>query len=200
MWINHSVLYAGTNPQPVDGFLYEYIMAANGIFLHAKRENLEVMFPFLGGGQNLINGLEPLTPYVNLPSPIPTGYLWALIKKSREALPNEALFYLRFENGLWKGHIPNQVRSRAAVHPVDPFNQACVDSLIEVHSHNTMDAIFSSTDNRDETGFKLFAVLGHVDRSPVNITVRVGVYGHFYEIPYDLVFEKCSGVENATEN
>ncbi|MEX3625011.1 Mov34/MPN/PAD-1 family protein [Viridibacillus arvi] len=38
--------------------------------------------------------------------------------------------------------------------------------VLEIHSHNTMPAYFSETDNADEQRFGLYAVVGRLDKSP----------------------------------
>ena len=43
-----------------------------------------------------------------------------------------------------------------------------------------MRAYFSDTDNRDETGFRIYGVMGEIFSNP-QIRMRVGIYGHFYE-------------------
>ena len=86
--------------------------------------------------------------------------------------------------------------------------------LLDMHTHPKMRAGFSFTDNRDETGLKLYAVVGHVgqyrevtpdldheramDYIQSNcpaIRLRVGVYGYFYQIAWTDVFEGDLGSE-----
>ena len=43
-------------------------------------------------------------------------------------------------------------------------------------------------DNEDETGFRIYGVCGNFHRQPA-ITFRVGLYGHFYQIPASLIVE-----------
>ncbi len=76
-----------------------------------------------------------------------------------------------------------------SVHPLDPDDPACAQALCELHSHNTMPAIFSATDDAEESfGFRIYAVIGKVDTAP-EIRVRIGVYGHLLEIPPEWVFD-----------
>ncbi len=66
-------------------------------------------------------------------------------------------------------------------------------ALIEVHSHHGMPAFWSGTDDADEQGFRLYAVLGDIFRRPT-LRVRVGIYGQFYELPAGTIFGLPAGV------
>ncbi|MEE3719938.1 hypothetical protein V2H45_24665 [Tumidithrix elongata RA019] len=57
-----------------------------------------------------------------------------------------------------------------------------------MHSHHGMEAYFSEMDNRDETGFRIYAVLGELFTNP-KIRMRVGIYGHFYETTVTGIFD-----------
>jgi hypothetical protein len=59
-----------------------------------------------------------------------------------------------------------------------------------------MDPFFSPTDNRDEQGFRIFAVIGKVNEKP-EIRVRVGVYGNYWNIPADMVFDLPEEIRDA---
>jgi hypothetical protein len=69
-------------------------------------------------------------------------------------------------------------------------------ALIDLHSHALLDPFFSRTDNKDEQGFRIFAVIGRVNDKPL-ILVRVGVYGNYWNIPAEMVFELPEGVRDA---
>jgi len=61
------------------------------------------------------------------------------------------------------------------------------DIILDLHSHCEMGAFFSATDNRDEQGFRLYAVLGRIFTRP-EMALRVGVYGDFWTVPVGMVF------------
>lgn len=50
-----------------------------------------------------------------------------------------------------------------------------------------MPAYFSQTDNADEQGARLYAVIGRLDSEP-EIRLRVGVYGYWQALPLTAVF------------
>jgi len=86
------------------------------------------------------------------------------------------------------------MRVRPVLAALDSASYA--NTLIEVHSHQRMAAFFSSTDSADEQGFRLYAVLGRLDRDgyEAEIRLRVGVYGHFYELPATGILSLSEGV------
>lgn len=81
---------------------------------------------------------------------------------------------------------------------MDPYHPIYGRLYIEVHSHHTMAPFFSATDDRDEIGFKIYAVIGRLDTRPA-ILCRVGIYGHYQEIPASWVFEIPAGIEDELE-
>lgn len=170
--------------------LYQYVLAGNGVFIRAERPGL---FACIWHAAAQINGLPAIEPAVILPARVPYEFLLTMLDFSRQARPNEILFYLLRDDSLaafdaWRLIVPHQAGSTNSVRPVDPFNLYSQSALIECHSHHDMGAFFSSTDDKDETGFRIYAVLGEISTRPV-IAVRVGIYGNFYPIPADWIFE-----------
>jgi PRTRC genetic system protein A len=61
--------------------------------------------------------------------------------------------------------------------------------VLDIHSHGHMAAFFSQhQDNKDETGLKLYAVIGRLNATPV-VKLRVGVYGYFHSLAWRDVFD-----------
>ena len=125
-------------------------------------------------------------------------------RENAQALAQQLASYIgpRLEHRLldqyrWALQIPEQIQSAGNVRPLDPFVGG-TDTLIEVHSHHNMGAFFSLTDNQEEqAGFRVYAVLGRVEHNPA-INCRVGIYGHFCEIPAEWVFELPAGMVDAS--
>ena len=61
--------------------------------------------------------------------------------------------------------------------------------VMDFHSHNTMPAIFSGTDNADEKETRLYAVAGRFDKTFPEITVRAGCAGKFIPLCPENIFE-----------
>lgn len=59
----------------------------------------------------------------------------------------------------------------------------------DIHSHNSMAAKFSYTDDEDEKATRLYFVVGHLDRFYPTITARMSCGGTYQEIDPSLVLE-----------
>ena len=60
--------------------------------------------------------------------------------------------------------------------------------VAEFHSHGGSRAFFSATDDRDEQGFRVYGVVGRLDALQPELSLRVGVYGHFAQVDWLQVF------------
>ena len=174
--------------------LYAYIMAGNGVFVYAKRHGLESLIPVFTGK---IAGLPELTPRVNIAKRVPAFLLEDALRFCKQVFPNETLFWFNWTNE-WSIHIPNQQITNASAVPCDRHDQAGTSALIDLHSHARFSPFFSPTDDQDEVGFRIYAVIGNVDKTPT-ISVRVGVYSHYFNIPAWAVFELPDGIQDIYE-
>jgi PRTRC genetic system protein A len=192
--VQHLIVQDDGKLPPIPTCLYAYIMAGNGVFLYAKREDLEVLIPV---SRATIAGLPPLEPFVKMPR-VPAMLLHHALNASKENLPNEILFWFNFNHDrqVWNLDAPLQICRPASVLPVDKNDPLGIQALIDLHSHAVLDPFFSRTDNRDEQGFRIFAVIGRVNEKPL-ILVRVGVYGNYWNIPAEIVFELPEEIRDA---
>ena len=88
--------------------------------------------------------------------------------------------------------IPKQSVAKASVHASMEHNTLSEDRYLhyaDIHSHNSMAAMFSATDDWDEQPTGLYIVIGHLDRFYPNISVRVSCGGSFHSIDPSLVLE-----------
>ena len=99
--VQHLIVQDDGQLPPIPDCLYAYIMAGNGVFLYAKRDDLEVLIP---ASRAIIAGLPPLESFVNLPR-VPAILMHHILQASRENLPNEILFWFNFDHdqryGMW---------------------------------------------------------------------------------------------------
>jgi len=172
--------------------------------LHAEREELEVHFPI---AQAEIRGLTASEPVFNFkPPPVPWDMVSEIWRESHhygsEGL--ETLFHLiwspvyPWDDG-WELVAPEQTRSAARCRPLDDGpGSSHARALIEIHSHHSMAARFSSTDDTDETGFRLYGVIGRLSEAP-EIRLRVGVYGYHWEVPASWALELPDGLRDCNE-
>jgi PRTRC genetic system protein A len=184
---------------------YGYVIAQNGVYVWARREGLEALVPL---ASCTIRGLCPVEPYVRLDyPPVDTVLVTDLVERASNARtadgsPLEMLFYLHWDTGEgWVLTIPIQEQQPMRVTPVKEGLDATsyANTLMEIHSHHCMPAFFSSVDTADEQGFRLYGVLGHLapGQSTAEIRMRVGVFGHFFEIRASQVLSLPAGVTEA---
>jgi len=188
-------ILAETDTLPAIGptSLYEFVIAGNGVFVRARRCGLEAMIPI---STCEIRGLQPVEPYVRLEAgKIPLVCTQVILAEFQSDLPNESLFWVRLEDKKWKVIKPRQIADENSVHPVDPFDPTGATALLDVHSHNTMESFFSTEDDEDETGFRVFAVFGLLDTEPC-VMARVGIYGYYWRLDAGDVFVLPEGVRD----
>lgn len=61
--------------------------------------------------------------------------------------------------------------------------------VMDIHSHGTMNAFFSSIDNNDEKGTRLFMVFGNLDKKEITHKLRAGIAGNYKMLKLNDVFE-----------
>jgi PRTRC genetic system protein A len=173
--------------------MYEYLFAANGVFIRGIRPGLEVLMPVECYRQNL-QGLPSISPYLQIsPSRIPKTMMLEIWRKSCMACNphqlDEIAFHIHHQQSEWHLEIPEQTQSSVSCQPTqDDGASSFYNATIDLHSHHSMKAFFSNIDDADEGGFRIYAVLGRVNTQP-EIRVRVGLFRHFWEVPAFLIFE-----------
>ncbi|MBN1136567.1 MAG: hypothetical protein JXM73_08270 [Anaerolineae bacterium] len=193
--VDYLIATGGDLP-PIRAGLYEYVLAGNGLFVRGQRCGLAATIPV---APCRVRGLAEVSPRVDLSYPkIPRRMLgdmlylsWCAAVRDR---PVEMLFHLWWDGG-WRLIVPDQAQTGISVVPTGPaIGSSYEKALVEVHSHHVMKPVFSAADDRDEVGFRIYAVLGNMrDRRP-GIRVRVGLYGYAHEIPARLIFEMPDGL------
>jgi len=104
-----------------------------------------------------------------------------------EALVN---VYWDKEREIYCPHAPVQTVSKALVETVPPdIDTDRFLHVADIHSHNTMAAKFSSTDDDDEKAARIYMVIGRLHQLLPDIAVRVAGGGGFVEIDPASVIE-----------
>lgn len=186
---------AETNTLPAidPASLYEFIFAGNGVFVRARRCGLEAMIPI---STCEIRGLLPVEPYVRLEGgKIPLICTQTILAEFQNDLPNESLVWLKLVVGKWKVIKPRQTADENSVHPVNPFDPDGAVALMDIHSHDTMEPFFSTEDDKDETGFRIFAVFGLLETEP-SVMVRIGIYGYYWRLAAGDIFVLPDGLKD----
>ena len=192
-FVKYLVALPGNPLPPISAKLFEYVLASRGVFIRAHRRELSVQFCIAPGS---VRGLAELGEEIELHVPrVPVDALRQMLDQARSAKdasdePVETLFHLFVDDDLrWQMVKPEQIQHPESTRPVDDSPASSyAQALLEVHSHADLPARFSSWDNQDEMGFRLYAILGRVFHQP-ELRVRVGLYGYRWEIPAEWVFE-----------
>lgn len=104
----------------------------------------------------------------------------------------EALVHVLYDTdlGRYTLRVPKQELTHTSVHcALDEEYPDHMIHVMDIHSHNTMPAKFSSIDNDDEKATRLYAVVGRLDKVLPDITVRASCGGQFIPLRCEEVFE-----------
>ena len=169
------------------GVYYDYIVAGNGLFVRASS-------PLLGAtvqvAEATVRGLEPLAETVDFPhGMIPRMLADFAIKLLAENPLEERFLAVRWQEGTqypqrYHLSVPHQEGTGASV-----TYERLPRTVLDIHSHGTMPAWFSPTDNDDEQGLGLYMVVGKLHTLFPEFMLRVGVYGYFRPLEKAEVFE-----------
>jgi PRTRC genetic system protein A len=177
--------------------LYQEVQAANGKFRRAWRPGLDVLIPEDRARCGHPDGVR-VSPYIRLIRRVPLMLFNGALALFRQAMPCEALVWYKCDLksiGYYSLVFPFQAANEGIVVPLDRDHPALEHVLVDLHSHATMPAFFSTRDDRDEqNGFRIYAVVGRLDATP-QIKVRVGVFGCWMTVQPSLVFELPEGIE-----
>jgi len=191
---------SGDEVPPVDtAVIYEYFIAGNGVYLRARRRMIEVLLPISPPCE--LVGLQHLGPYVTSRYPrIGPELVRSLFDRARAQTVDgihydERLFYLLWQKQGWAVVEPEQDQQSGRVEPIDKGEAARLGVFVEAHSHHTMAAYFSGTDDLDETWFGVYAVLGRITTRP-ELRVRVVVDGYAWECSAAAFFDLPPGVRD----
>lgn len=174
-----------------DALAYQYILAGNGVFVRAETRFFTALLPVT---VCTVRGLPPLHPRFQLLVPrIPARLLDIVLADARRARRpdnrlHEVLYQFHHHGRAVQVQKPQQQTSPTSVitHMTAEAEDAA-SIICDLHSHGNMHAFFSQTDNADEQGTRLYAVIGRLDSNP-EIRLRVGVYGCWLPLSLTAVF------------
>jgi len=140
-------------------------------------------------------GLEEISEGFEFALPkIPITLLYEVIdffKQVYDKYKTEAMahIYLDKTTKRYFVHIPEQEVSSAALDYKRNKNLERANILVmDMHSHHTMNDFFSGTDDGDEKGDRLFAVVGNIQNNG-SISIRMGAGKNKIELAVDDVFD-----------
>jgi hypothetical protein len=168
-------------PHGEPGVFYNYILAANGLFVRAQNAHLAATVCI---APQEVRGLAPLEEDVRLlHGKIPMYFLNLAL--SVLCIKPDTEQYLAVT---WRGNyslsIPTQLQNVMSV-----TYETLPGTVLDIHSHTGgVPARFSGIDDHDEQGFGLFAVVGGLRNLCPTVELRLGVYGYFMLLEKEDVF------------
>jgi PRTRC genetic system protein A len=197
MMLMNYLLTQDASLPPIDpANMFEFVIAGNGVFVRARRKELEAMIPV---ARCEIRGLQEVRPYVRMEAgKVPLALTQAILNEFQQDMPDESLIWVKLDNGKWNVVKPSQTQEKESVRPMNPFDRDGAAAFLDVHSHNSMQPYFSTDDDKDENGFRLYAVFGLLNSTPC-AAVRIGIYGYFWHLDAGSVFVLPEGIGDAVE-
>ena len=175
--VNHPAGLSGTQ-----GIGFDYVLGAGGLYVQSESPHLTARVLVAPAD---VRGLSPVSEKLDLANgPIPAhvfelGLAWML------AAPcTERFFAIRWDGDAYRLVVPPQEGTDSSLTYQPPTGV-----IAEFHSHGRHSAFFSSTDDGDEQGFRVYGVVGRVDTPEPELTLRVGIYGHFAPLHWSQVFD-----------
>jgi len=181
--MSKPVGYLMNNPTGLSGergLYYDYIFASNGVFIEAESPLIAARIPVADCD---IRGLAPIEPKISLTyGSIPQRFFDLALDLFLSDKETEQYVAITGKAG-YQFYIPVQDKEAGKV--VYEVGNAVV---LEMHSHGHIGAWFSGQDNMDETGLKLYGVVGKLAATPI-VKLRIGVYGYFRDLFWNEVFD-----------
>lgn len=204
--VPYGYLVAVAGPPDPRGLIADIVLDGAGVYVAASTPNIALRVRLASAS---VPGLPIVPMRVSLTRGPIDSTLWKLlVERARTAMPSEVLLAIvarepvdgevlvgaagpytlvepqldEFGTGDWRPQEASGCSVRAT--PVH-------DAIVEVHSHHSMRAYFSATDDRDETGRRIYGVVGRLDSPHPEIALRVatGCNPHAVgPVPFSQVF------------
>ena len=164
------------------GVGYDYVLGAGGLYVQSESAHLTAR---IAVAPAQVRGLAPVTEKLELAQgPIPShvfelGLSWMLA-----APDTERFFAVGWDGDTYRLVVPPQEGTGASLTYIPPAGV-----VAEFHSHGRHRAFFSATDDGDEQGFRIYGVAGRLDTAQPELTLRLGIYGHFAPLDWRQVFD-----------
>ena len=174
--VNHPGGLAG-----IQGIGYDYVLGSGGLYVQSESAHLTARVPV---ASCTVRGLAPAAEKVELAhGPIPAALFEIGLRWFEDTPHTERFFAIRWDGRAYRLVVPEQEGTATRLKYRPPAGVA------EFHSHGRSRAFFSKTDDRDEQGFRIYGVAGRLDSDRPELSLRVGVYGHFAPVGWSQVFD-----------
>mgnify|MGYP000930757318 FL=1 len=163
-----------------DGNVYEIRCTEAGKFI-ARAQNVQELSEVSAG---FIPAL-PLIPYPLFLQVIAFFLHYMQAENENEVM---AYFYWDKEGKEYCVRVPMQTVSKAHISvvilPEETIDEERYVHVVDMHSHNSMPAFFSRTDDRDELATRIYMVVGRLEARSAEVNTRISVGGQF--VPIDI--------------
>ena len=166
----------------VQGVGYDYVLGSDGLYVQSESAHLTARVPVAPGA---VRGLAPVAEKVELShGRIPASLFELGLRWFQDAPDTERFFAVRWDGRAYRLVVPPQTGTATRLAYKPPAGV-----VAEFHSHGSSRAFFSAIDERDEQGFRIYGVVGRLDALQPELSLRVGVYGHFAPLDWPQVFD-----------
>ncbi len=164
------------------GIGYDYVLGSGGVYVQSENANLTARVPV---APCTVRGLAPVAEKVELnQGPIPAGLIELGLHWFEDDPDTERFFAVGWDGHRYRLVVPPQLGTATSLEYTPPAGV-----VAEFHSHGHSRAFFSKTDDKDEQGFRIYGVAGRLDSDRPELSLRVGVYGHFAPVEWSQVFD-----------
>ena len=164
------------------GIGFDYVLGSDGLYVQSESAHLTARVPV---APCEVRGLAPVAEKVELThGPIPARLFELGLRWFEDDPSTERFFAVRWDGRSYRLVVPEQEGTASSLTYTPPAGV-----VAEFHSHGRSRAFFSKTDDRDEQGFRIYGVTGRLDSDRPELSLRVGVYGHFAPVEWSRVFD-----------
>ena len=175
--VNHKDGLTGAH-----GIGFDYVLGAGGLYVQSESAHLTARIPV---APCQVRGLAPVAEKVELArGPIPAELFELGLGWFEDDPETERFFAVRWDGRSYRLVVPEQEGTATRLEYRPPAGV-----VAEFHSHGRSRAFFSKTDDGDERGFRIYGVAGRLDSDRPELSLRVGVYGHFAPADWSQVFD-----------
>ena len=169
-------------PTGAHGIGFDYVLGSGGLYVQSESAHLTARALV---APCEVRGLAPVAEKVELAHGRIPARLFALgLGWFRDDPDTERFFAVRWDGRSYRLVVPPQLGTATSLAYAPPAGV-----VAEFHSHGTSRSFFSKTDDGDELGFRIYGVAGRLDTDRPELSLRVGVYGHFAPVECSQVFD-----------
>ena len=175
--VNHPAGLSGSQ-----GIGFDYVLGSGGLYVQSESAHLTARVQIAAVE---VRGLAPVSEKLTMAhGPIPARLFELGLRWLQETPGTERFFAVGWDGDAYRLVVPPQEGTASSLAYQPPAGV-----VAEFHSHGRHRAFFSATDDGDEQGFRIYGVVGRLHDPLPELTLRVGIYGHFAPLEWSQVFD-----------